>query len=93
MQSNQPRRVWVAIALAIAVVAVGVVVAEPAVQSPEQAWGAGFTTWWRDHGKEVAEFAACAVEGLGIARVLTGGGAIGGVLGAAALVAGALGCV
>jgi hypothetical protein len=74
------------------VIAIGGVVAEPIAVAPADAWGAGFTSWWRSHGKEMAELAACVVEGLGVARLLTAG-SFGGIVGAAALAAGVLGCV
>jgi hypothetical protein len=62
--------------------------------APAAAAGEGFTDWWGKHGQQVAEFAACMLDGAGLARLLIAGiSGVGGVLAAAALIAGALACL
>ncbi len=67
----------------------------PLVQTDANAArGAGFLTWWRGHGKQIAEAVGCAVDGAAIGRMLAiGMAAAGGPWAAAGLAAAALACL
>jgi hypothetical protein len=93
MQNGNWRRPAAALALTLAVIGAGVVTAEPALGDPAAAWGAGFRDFWRAHGKQIADAAACVVEGVALSRLLALGAAGGGALAAAAVVAAAIGCM
>jgi hypothetical protein len=63
-------------------------------RAPAAAMGSGFADWWGKHGQQVAEFAACMLDGAGLAQLLIAGvSGVGGILAAAGLAVGALACL
>jgi hypothetical protein len=69
--------------------------AQPGMQTgADAAHGTGFLSWWRGHGKEVAEAIGCALDGAALGRMLAlGMTAVGGAWAAAGLAAAALACL
>jgi len=61
---------------------------------PAAAHGAGFTSWWAAHGKQVATGVGCFVDGAALAALFVGGvTGVGGVVAAAGLVVAGLVCI